>query len=258
MGPAEALLERLRARYLKDGNGVQWTFVTEVQSFGGRSCDALAFGMWPSHGHAIHGHELKVSRADWLRELRDMGKAEPFTSIVDYWWLVVSDKSIVRGDLPIGWGLMIPHGKGLKVVTPAARREPMVLDRATHAAIMRAIFRAAEEHYRLRYEERAAADDAFEKSRRDDGTLLGQVQRELKAERAAVEAFERESGVLLSKWRGADERTAREVGAALAAVLADRAAEEYALRRLRHLAEGAEEIGEATRKAIGEALRRST
>lgn len=248
--PTEDLLDRLRARYTKDGNGVQWTFVTEVQSFGGRACDALAFGMWPSHGHAIHGHELKVSRADWLRELRDMGKAEPFTSIVDYWWLVVSDKSIVRGDLPIGWGLMTPHGKGLKVVTPAARREPKEITRGMHAAIMRAIFRVSEEHYRLRYEERARANDDFEQARRDDGTLLGQTERELKAEREAIAAFEKESGVSMSQWRGADRRTAEEVGRALRRVLADTRAEENGRQRLRYLAEGADEIAKAARRVL--------
>ncbi|SKV43854.1 Uncharacterised protein [Mycobacteroides abscessus subsp. massiliense] len=68
------------------------------------------------------GHELKVSRADWLNELNKPGKADQWADQCHAWWLVVSDPSIVQeGELPPGWGLMSP-GKSktrMAIHTPA-------------------------------------------------------------------------------------------------------------------------------------------
>src|SRR4051812_18306594 len=41
-----------------------------------RSADAIAMSVWPSRGLELHGFEVKVSRGDWLRELREPAKAE--------------------------------------------------------------------------------------------------------------------------------------------------------------------------------------
>lgn len=67
-----------------------------------------------------HGHEVKVSRSDWLRELADPTKAETFREHMHCWWLVVPDAAIVRDDLPDGWGLMVSHGRSVRVAVHAA------------------------------------------------------------------------------------------------------------------------------------------
>ena len=72
------------------------------------------------HRYPLHGHEVKISRADWLAELRDPTKAEAFRPYMHYWWLVVPDKSIVKpGELPEGWGLLTIRGNGLAQVIEA-------------------------------------------------------------------------------------------------------------------------------------------
>lgn len=77
---------------------------------------------------ALHGHEVKVSRADWLSELRQPEKAEAFRPYMHYWWLVVSDASIVRpGELPVGWGLIALSGSGLRAKVKAPRQQPQPL-----------------------------------------------------------------------------------------------------------------------------------
>ena len=50
--------------------------------------DALAFNAWPSKGNALHGLEIKLSRADWLRELRDPVKSEVMRKQVDKMFVV--------------------------------------------------------------------------------------------------------------------------------------------------------------------------
>ena len=87
----------------------------------------------------LHGHEIKVSRSDWLRELADPGKAETFARYCDYWWLVVSDRSIVKaGELPAGWGLMAVTGRVLRCLTPAVQRDPEPMPVRMRAALLRA------------------------------------------------------------------------------------------------------------------------
>lgn len=120
-----SMLDQLHLRYgngayLKRGNGVRWVVAEHVRNDSGfwaaRTADFMAVDMFPSTGNAIHGHEVKVSRSDWLSELKKPEKAEVFLDLVDYWWLVVSDAKIVKdGELPHGWGLMALSPGGLRV-----------------------------------------------------------------------------------------------------------------------------------------------
>lgn len=92
--------------------------------------DFIAIDKYQSK-QAMHGHEVKVSRSDWLTELRDLSKAERVKRYCDYWWLVVSEISVVKsGELPEGWGLMVKAGGTLRVreKAPALDPEPLSLD----------------------------------------------------------------------------------------------------------------------------------
>lgn len=87
----------------------------------------------------LHGHEVKVSRSDWLTELRDPEKSEAFRRHMHFWWLVVSDKTIVRDDLPEGWGLMVADGHTTRVLVQAVpNREPEPLPHSMLGALLRA------------------------------------------------------------------------------------------------------------------------
>ena len=142
-----AMLDLLRARYsFTGGNGPRWAFVPKVRSAAGfdasRTCDALAFDLWPSAGLLIHGHEIKCSRADWLVELRDPPKAETFIPYVDRWWIVAAERGIVRRDeLPPGWGLMEVRGGKIRVVQKSEHFIALPIPKTFLAAIMRAATR---------------------------------------------------------------------------------------------------------------------
>lgn len=82
---------------------------------------------------ALHGHEVKVSRSDWLTELADPSKADVWKRFVHHWWLVVPDAAIVRpGELPEGWGLLSLENSGEKlrarIAAPRLTPEPLPLD----------------------------------------------------------------------------------------------------------------------------------
>ncbi|MEC4837500.1 hypothetical protein R2362_23760 [Mycobacteroides chelonae] len=108
------LLALLRRHYIKPGLDLPGgVFVPEVGGNGswGASAraDAIYVGFTSSSGRILVGHELKISRADWLNELNKPGKADQWADQCHAWYLVVSDPAIVKtGELPPGWGLMSP------------------------------------------------------------------------------------------------------------------------------------------------------
>lgn len=123
------MLDALNRRYTAIlGNGDRWVRAEHVRNGTGfygydarsglckgflRTADFIALDGWESKKHVMHGHEVKVSRSDWLTELRDPEKAEAFRPYCDYWWLVVSDPNVARADeLPAGWGLMVRQADG--------------------------------------------------------------------------------------------------------------------------------------------------
>jgi hypothetical protein len=151
------MLDLLRDRYaVKGGNGPRYVFAEHVRNYCGfagyrtttplRTADAMAVDLWPSSGHRVHGFEVKVSRSDWLTELKDPEKAEAFRPYCDHWWLVVPDAGIVRGDLPDGWGLLTVTRGGLRAHkrAPLVPRHPMPFEMTV--AWLRAVAKTARKH----------------------------------------------------------------------------------------------------------------
>jgi hypothetical protein len=143
------VLEALYARYSQvHGNGQRYAVASQVRShasfYARRTADFVAMDLWTTGRLTLHGHEVKVSRSDWLRELKDPSKAAEFTPYMNTWWVVVSDARIVRdGELPDDWGLMAVRGGLLRVVRKAPWREALPLPPTRLAALLRAVAQTA-------------------------------------------------------------------------------------------------------------------
>ena len=144
-----AVTDALHVRYSQvHGNGRRYAVAAGVRSHAGfdarRTADYVAMDLWPSGGLRLHGHEVKVSRSDWLRELKDPSKAAEFVPYMNCWWIVVSDPRIVRpGELPDDWGLMVMRGIELTVKKPAPKRDALPLPPTRLAALLRAVSQTA-------------------------------------------------------------------------------------------------------------------
>jgi hypothetical protein len=255
----ESMLALLEKRYMgeRSGNGPAWAFVPKVRNAAGfqanRTIDALAMSLWPSRGLEIHGHEIKVSRSDWLRELKDPAKAEAFTDMCDRWWIVAGDAKIVAaGELPPTWGLMVATGRGLKITVQAPELPPTEapwMPKTFLAALLRSATRtqlvtpaeiqAAVASARAEWDARHAANiESWRESR--DGL------------RSIIRAFEVASGLSLDSWRESlDEEQAARIGAAVRLVLQGDAKIEKYRRRLEHIAAQAERLADEARLATG-------
>lgn len=72
---AGELLERLKRHYIKPGDLMPGgAFLPEVV-LGSRRADALYVGFFRSRGKMLVGHEIKVSRADWVAVDKDVQRA---------------------------------------------------------------------------------------------------------------------------------------------------------------------------------------
>lgn len=176
------------------GNGTGYT--------ANRWADAVAMSLWPSRGLDLYGFEIKVSRSDWLRELRNPAKAEDIAAACDFWFVAVGGPGILEfAEVPAPWGVLELNGRGLRQVKPAERRVPAAeLGRPMLAAILR---RASEGM--VPASSIAARLEAAEKAGREDGQVLAargdeQSKRDLAELRDAIAAFERESGVAIGTY----------------------------------------------------------
>lgn len=161
-----SMLDRLRRRYgqtYRNGPyvGRQFVVAEKVATTPGgshdsaRIADAIVLDTWGcAHGeltdrerenrnwrdrYSIHGFEVKVSRSDWLTELADPEKAEAWGRYCHYFWLVAASKDIVRGDLPAGWGLLVPHGASLRAAVKPTRRDAQPMPVAAIVSLTRAV-----------------------------------------------------------------------------------------------------------------------
>ena len=113
---------------------------------GTRRADLIVVARRPARGLApempgqVIGHEVKVSRADLLNELRKTEKWEAWRYFVDRWWLVVSDPALVTGlTVPPEWGILAPP-TGRRTITWTVLQEAPSLPRQnTAAALMRVV-----------------------------------------------------------------------------------------------------------------------
>ena len=124
------LVNRYSGEYLQGMR--RYVFGDEVQNEG-RWADFIVQDTWQgsvsldlreSHGYPRHGFEIKVSRSDWLNELKDPFKAQAFIPYCHYWYLVIANESMVKKDeLPDNWGLLVPRGENLYTITKAKRNK---------------------------------------------------------------------------------------------------------------------------------------
>jgi hypothetical protein len=215
----QELLQILREKY----SSSEYAFLTNVGNSTGFKCnrhaDAMAMQLWESRGLEIIGFELKVSRSDWLHELKKPSKADPIAKYCDSWYLVLGDANIIQfGELPMGWGLMVPHTTNtLKIVTESKRNlNPHPLDKYFLGALLR---RASEQilpEAQLRREYSRGFDEGKKEEKENKIDDFKWKEERLNQLEKIIDDFEKTSGVRLGSWMSPD---GSKIGEAVKAVL---------------------------------------
>lgn len=124
--------DALYAALAKHFSEADWWLVYEVGLFNGaqdggdstyRRADAFAICTWASRSWEIHGIEVKATRSDWLAELREPAKADAAIRICRKWWVCAPPDVVKEGELPEGWGLLVPSNGGLREQVKAKARD---------------------------------------------------------------------------------------------------------------------------------------
>ena len=184
----------------------RWATFFEVRDDAGfkaqRAADAVSVSTWPSMGLAVWGFEVKMSRSDFLRELKQPEKCSTIIRYCDRWVLAVDDDTIAKPDeVPDTWGLMVRRGKQLVSVKEAPKLTPTTLDRGFVAALLR----RATEHVTPN----AVLNEKLEEMREEDRKYARRTaeaesdrfKRSWEDLRASVDAFEKASGIKIDSFR---------------------------------------------------------
>lgn len=220
------LLEILSKRYPTLRG--EWAFLTQVRSATGfdpvRTADAMALGLWPSRGQHLHGFELKVSRSDFLTELKKPAKADEIGKHCDFWWIVVPDLTVAKlEDMPYNWGLMVVNKGKIVVVKEAPKLDCEPVSKKFLAGILRNVTNGLIPYETIKSRIEDARKSGIEQGERNYKYRLNDFQHL----QTKVDEFEKASGVNIQHaWK------VRDVGEAVKMVLdgKDKATKERLLR----------------------------
>lgn len=192
--------EGIRDAILKKFPRAENAVLFEVRNAAGhnatRSADCMVMSLWPSRGLSITGIEIKISRSDFQREMKQPAKAEAFAQYCD-WWYVAAPKGMLRQDeLPLSWGLMEVTKRGIVITKEAARLAAGPIDRNFVAAMLK---RAQEQSATAKQVADAHASGLKEGASRKKWENDQSAQR-LKDLQEQIKAFEEASGIRMDSW----------------------------------------------------------
>ncbi len=176
---AGGLLRMIQARY----QGPEWAVLDELHDGTGgsstRRFDAVAFNCWPSRGFIRLGFEIKISRADFSKELAAHEKRAALERHCHEVYFVVGPNVCTAREIPEPWGLLEIRGDKLHCTRKAQHRKVESLGESFAVCAIRRLTEAADaerqRHYRF---------DGAELTQADIDTW---VEERMKAERDRIE-----------------------------------------------------------------------
>lgn len=137
MTTSAAVKALLRRRYAAP----EWALFFEVADSTGaaqrRYADAVAMNLFPSRGLSVHGFEIKVSKSDFMNEIRNPKKSAAVQQFCDRWWIVAPENAVDETLLPETWGWMQVTDTQLRIRKEAPKLAPVDLSRQFVAAMVR-------------------------------------------------------------------------------------------------------------------------
>lgn len=210
------IIQSLSAKYKLP----EYAFLTEVRNSVGfssrvRTADAMAMSLWPSRGLYMTGFEVKVSRADWKKELEQPQKAEELARFCKMWFIACPDKMIDKDEVPLGWGLIhVKDDGGLRYVKPSPEHLCVEPTWMFFASLMRDVVENWVPKTLVDQRIEASVKDRIELLKHNESYELKEAKRQMEKMRENIAAFEAESGIKIDRY---SDHFNREIGAAVAA-----------------------------------------
>lgn len=174
-------------RQVRNGTGFKRSTV--------RTADAFAVSCYPSRGLHFTGIEIKVSYADWRKELAAPDKADDLQRFCKYWYVAAPKGVIPLAEVPDNWGLIECEATRTIATKDAPALNPIPPDMLLICSMLRnssgATVPVAEVNARIE----AAKTQAV-------GMHRSRTEQELNQLKQSVADFEKSSGVKIDRWYG--------------------------------------------------------
>jgi len=122
----------------------EWVLIYELSNGTGynpnqRYVDAFALNCWPSKGFTRIAYEIKVSRSDFINELKRPEKRQWAMEVSHQFWFACAPGVAEKSEIPEGCGLLVAskNGKMLRAQVQAKHREAGQLAGNEIAAMLR-------------------------------------------------------------------------------------------------------------------------
>ena len=138
---AEEVMELLRDRFARSDKSQSHIVMGQVADGTGADqshwIDAVVFSLWPMNGLTRSAFEIKVSRADFIREINNPLKHKWCLECFDDFWFVGPKEAITLEELPINVGWMETQKNRLVIKRNAVKNPSPRLDKALLASFIR-------------------------------------------------------------------------------------------------------------------------
>jgi hypothetical protein len=199
----------IRKRHDGDGWLVFYELANRIGFGNKRWADAFALGVWTSTNYETHLYEMKASRSDLIKELRDPTKSDGVGKYAKYRWLVLDNNISTEGlVIPSIWGILTPTVRGGSQMLKVVRKAPPQKHKPLDANFVIAMIRNATEKYVQTADHQRVVEELSDLKRGqtraatpDEEDLIVKnirLERELKDLKSHIERFEAESGVELA------------------------------------------------------------
>jgi len=129
---ARKIIELLKHRH----SGLEWATFVELNAgtggYAGQRIDLYVFNMYPSKNYLRIAYEIKVSRADFARELEKPKKREFAERVANECYFAMPVGLVKPDEIPEGWGLIEAVKNGTRIKKRAKQRK--VADPPLHFA----------------------------------------------------------------------------------------------------------------------------
>lgn len=228
---ARAIADALEAHFLeppKPGRAPSGVVLREVTApDSNRRIDLLAMCLWPSRGYGVDAVEIKVDRRDYLAEIADPAKADPWWQHSNRFWIAAPTTLVADPQqLPPGWGLLVPgNGRRFKIVVKAQER-PLQMSTHLCAAILSRQVNSSYDRYRRDLQEALGRQrlQYEEKIRALKHDLASTADPEIRKALNLIRLVEQHAGMRLADFSWRQQLTAPELGQAIRLIVQERRA----------------------------------
>jgi uncharacterized protein YqgV (UPF0045/DUF77 family) len=152
--------------------------------------------LFPSRGLSVYGFEIKVSKSDFMSEIRKPDKSADIQKFCDRWYIVAPEEAVDESLLPATWGWLQVTGEQIRVKKEAPTLTPEPLNRKFVAAVVRRAHEQEEADIEARVRLRMEAE-----RKRDEERITREVEaRSRKSQEAIKQLADLKAKIGTSSW----------------------------------------------------------